>query len=47
MEKLRYERPAIKKMDTNMPNKFGLRTEYSPKTHIDGVAVKELIKNYL
>jgi diaminopimelate decarboxylase len=46
MEKLRYERPVIKKLETNMPNKFGLRTEYSPKTHIDGLAVKDLIKEY-
>lgn len=29
-----------------MPNKFGSRTELLPKTHIDGVAVKELIDNY-
>lgn len=46
MEKQRYERPAIKKMDTNMPNKFGLRTEYNPITHLDGVPVKDLIKKY-
>ena len=46
MEKLRYERPVIKKLDTNMPNKYGLRTEYNPMTHIDGVAVNELIKDY-
>ena len=46
MEKLRYERPVIKKLETNMPNKFGLRTEYVAKTHIDGVAVKDLIKDY-
>ncbi|MBC8486462.1 MAG: diaminopimelate decarboxylase [Bacteroidetes bacterium] len=46
MEKLRYERPVLKKLETNMPNKFGLRTEYVPKTHIDGVAVKDLIKEY-
>ncbi|MEI6764247.1 MAG: diaminopimelate decarboxylase [Bacteroidota bacterium] len=46
MEKHRYERPVIKKIETGMPNKFGLRTEYYPKTHIDGVAVKELIKDY-
>jgi len=46
MEKQRYERPVIKKMDTNVPNKFGMRTEYQPMTHIDGVAVKELIKDY-
>ncbi len=46
MEKLRYERPVIKKLETGMPNKFGLRTEYAPLTHIDGVSVKELIKEY-
>lgn len=45
MEKQRYERPVIKKLETNMPNKFGTRTEYTPKTHIDGVAVKQLIED--
>ena len=29
-----------------MPNKFGSRLERAPKTHIDGVAVKELISNH-
>lgn len=46
MEKQRYERPVIKKMDTNVPNKFGMRTEYQPMTHIDGVAVKDLLKEH-
>ncbi len=46
MEKLRYERPVIKKLETGMPNKFGLRTEYTPMTHIDGIAVKDLVKEY-
>jgi diaminopimelate decarboxylase len=46
MSKIRYERPVIKKLETGMPNKFGSRTEYEPKTHIDGVAVKDLIKEY-
>ena len=45
-EKLRYERPMIKKLESQMPNKFGMRTEYYPMTHIDGVAVKELIGSY-
>lgn len=44
--KERYERPAIKRLEANMPNKFGTRTEYQPVTHIDGVAVKELIEKY-
>ncbi|MBE0661189.1 MAG: diaminopimelate decarboxylase [Bacteroidales bacterium] len=46
MEKQRYERPVIKRLETEMPNKFGSRHERAPKTHIDGVAVKELISNH-
>ena len=46
MEKLRYERPVIKRLETDMPNKFGAKTDYLPKTHIDGVAVKTLISDY-
>jgi diaminopimelate decarboxylase len=46
MDKKRYERPIIRKLETGMPNKFGMRTEYLPKTHIDGVSVKDLIKKY-
>ena len=44
MSKIKYERPVIKKLETGMPNKFGTITEYEPMTHIDGVAVKDLIK---
>ena len=46
MDKQRYERPLIKKLESNMPNKFGTRTEYTPKTHIDNVAVAELAEKY-
>lgn len=46
MEKKIYERPIIKPLNTGLMNKFGTRTEYLAMTHIDGVAVKELIKNY-
>ena len=46
MEKIRYERPAIKKLNAGLMNKFGTRTEYAPCTHIDGLAVKDLIKEY-
>ena len=46
MTKIRYERPAIKKLETGMPNKFGTRTEYVPMTDIDGVAVTDLIKEF-
>lgn len=45
-EKLKYERPAIRKMNTGLMNKFGTRTEYAPFTHIDGISVRELIANY-
>ncbi len=43
---MRYERPVIKKLESSMPNKFGSRTEYLPMTHIDGVAIKQLVADY-
>jgi len=46
MEKLKYERPVIKKMNTGLMNKFGTRTEYEPVTHIEGIPVKSLIKDF-
>jgi diaminopimelate decarboxylase len=46
MEKKKYERPVLKKIDTGMPNKFGMRAEYMPKTHIDGIAVSDLARDY-
>jgi diaminopimelate decarboxylase len=46
MEKLRYERPIIKKMSTGLMNKFGTRTENIPVTHIESVPVKSLIDEF-
>lgn len=46
MEKNRYERPVIKKLEANMPGKFGTRSDYLPVTHIDNVSVKEMIGIY-
>ena len=46
MAKKVYERPIIRPLNTGMMNKFGTRTEYLPVTHIDGVSVKSLIKQY-
>ena len=46
MQKLRYERPFIKKMNAGLMNKFGTRTENQPVKHIDGVAVKDILKEY-
>ena len=45
-KKLPFERPIIKKLNVNVPNKFGLKTEYDPITSIDGVMVKDLIKEF-
>ena len=45
-EKLRYERPVIKKLETGIPNKFGLRTEYSHISQIDDVPIKRLINDF-
>ncbi len=44
--KKRYERPVIKKLESNMPNKFGTRTEYEPVLQIERVPVKELIEKH-
>ncbi len=46
MQKLKYERPVIQKMNAGLMNKFGTRTEYEPVKQIDGVSVKSLIEKY-
>jgi len=46
MEKLRYERPVIKKLEGGMPNKFGLRSEIQPTPTIDGLSVANLIRDF-
>jgi len=46
MEKLKYDRPIIKKMNTGFMNKFGTRSENEPVTHIEGVPIKSLIQQY-
>jgi diaminopimelate decarboxylase len=46
MEKLRYERPVIQKLNTGLMNKFGMNTEYRPMTEIEGNPVKSLIEKY-
>jgi diaminopimelate decarboxylase len=46
MEKLPFERPVIKKLNAGMPSKFGMKTGISPITHIDQVAVKDLIEEH-
>ncbi|MCS7074654.1 MAG: diaminopimelate decarboxylase, partial [Bacteroidia bacterium] len=44
--KKQYERPLIQPLNKGLMNKFGMKTEYTPVTHIDGVSVKQLITNY-
>jgi len=46
MDKPRYERPMIRKLETGMPNKFGTRNEMLPLTHLDGIAVKSLLQDH-
>ena len=46
MEKQRYERPVIKRLESNLPNKFGKATSLAPVTHIEGVQVKGLLDKY-
>ncbi|MBK7030977.1 MAG: diaminopimelate decarboxylase [Bacteroidales bacterium] len=46
MTKKAYERPLIKKLETGMPGKFGLRNDLAPTTNIDEVAVKDLMEKF-
>lgn len=46
MDKQRYERPLIRKLNVGLMNKFGTRSEYEPVTHIDDVAVSRLIEEH-
>lgn len=46
MDKLKYERPVIKKLNAGLMNKFGTRSDYAPVTHIEGVAVKTMIAQF-
>lgn len=46
MKKLKYERPALKKLNAGMMDKFGAPAEIKPITEIDGVPVKSLIEKY-
>ncbi len=46
MAKQFYERPVIRKLETGMPAKFGMRTDYPPTTQIDGKPVSSLLEKY-
>lgn len=46
MEKLKYERPLIKKMYAGLPSKGGTSEETMVVTHIDGVGVKSMLQQF-
>jgi diaminopimelate decarboxylase len=46
MEKLPYQKPYIKKLQTGVMNKFGSHSGMQPVKSIDGVSVKSLTDNY-
>ncbi len=46
MEKLRYERPVINRVQSGIPDKFGAKYRVEPRLEIDGHAVKELLRDH-
>lgn len=46
MQKLKYERPFIRKLNAGLMNKFGSVSGSQPLKQIDGIAVKSLLEQY-
>jgi len=46
MEKRKYERPVIQKLNTGLMNKFGMATEFQPIRDIEGVPVSRIAREY-
>lgn len=46
MAKEVFERPIIKKISVGISNKFGLKSEFEPLTHIEDVPVKDIVREY-
>ncbi len=46
MEKLRYERPVINRIQSGLPDKFGAKFRIEPRTHIEGHRVSDLLQQY-
>ncbi len=46
MEKKTFERPVIKKVNAGLPSKFGLQTGTEMITHIDDIAVSDIIRQH-
>ncbi len=46
MEKLKYERPVINKINAGMPDKYGMTSKVKTITEIDGIKVKDILEKY-
>jgi diaminopimelate decarboxylase len=46
MKKLKYERPIINKIQSGMPDKFGMSTRVQTISDVEGIPVVNIIKNY-
>lgn len=46
MEKLKYERPVINRIQSGLPDKFGAKFSLESKTDIEGFAVKDLLEQF-
>ncbi|MFZ5938934.1 MAG: alanine racemase [Bacteroidota bacterium] len=46
MEKKKFERPYIRKIQAGMPAKFGMPVKVDPITHIEGIPVNELTSRF-
>jgi len=46
MEKLRYERPVINRIQSGLPDKYGAKFRIEPKTEIEGHPVPELLNGF-
>jgi len=46
MEKLKFERPFIKKIITGLPSKFGMKNRMEPINQIDGVPIDNLMIDF-
>jgi diaminopimelate decarboxylase len=46
MEKLRYERPVINRVQSGLPDKFGAKFRIEPKTEIEGYRITDLLLEY-
>ncbi len=46
MEKLKFEKPSITKIKAGVPDKFGMRSQVIPITHIDNVRISDLLAKF-